>query len=134
MRVVYETPEQIGLVVGAGVTKVFVIPAMSRSRLTRLNVIQTAGTPGAFTVTLYNKAVTDAPVLPDDELYRIAEPIVGAGGTVVYFFEENDTFFYSHDPDPILSKKSRKLYARILNSTGAPATYSLIMSFEDFSD
>jgi hypothetical protein len=141
MQQYYECPEQVNLVVPGGQSVTFAIPYPTRVRLTRLSVIQTAGTPGNFTVDLYNQAVPNSPSAGGvDEMWRVAPTqSESSAGVMAVRFADVDVYFQNTDPDVFLQVRSqntpslistqahRKIYARITNQGGGSCTYSLVL-------
>jgi hypothetical protein len=139
----YECPPQTGLVVPAGMPKVFAIPFPTRMRLTNLRVLQMAGTPAAFTVNLYNREVPDSPSPNNADEFWEVTPAGGISstnnGVLCADFSGTDNFFDNKDdpvyttgpgstPTPslvsIISAK-RVIYARITCAGGGTFTFML---------
>jgi hypothetical protein len=133
VRTIYENPPAACLAVPSGGSKVFGIPAPSRTRFVRVNVIQTDGSGEGFQIAFYNKQVTDAEVLPGDELYRFTAKTVGASGALVDFFPDFDVYFFPHDTPTMQGMLPRTVWLRIWNNGTGAHNYSVIVSAEDQS-
>ena len=137
MSTPYENKPVGGLVCESGAATCFAIDFPSRVSITKLIVIQTAGTHAAFTVDLFNNsdgcagtATTDADGNAiGDDCYRVCDQqsgtVVDAVGTLVHFFSP-EVIFFNQDDEHNLGQ-NRKIYVKIDPSGAGDTTYSVVI-------
>lgn len=135
MGVPYECAPQAGFTVTPGETGVFTIDFPSRSVISKIVIVQTAGTPNNFTATLFNNLVAAggtnqadsvgpfSGVLPP-ELYMVTPALTASSGSVVYFSETanggHGFVFFNQDKDTMPNRlgNPHRLYLKIETNGG----------------
>lgn len=149
MGVPYETKPEAGVVVPGGQTKTLLLDFPARSLVSKIVVVQTAGTFDDFTVELFNhrdalEGTADSDSSSDSEsglrvpldCYRVGGPKTGTGGKLLYFSDDATggagLMFYCQDP-PKADRQGqipRNLYVRISPAGAGDKTFAIVVGGE----
>lgn len=140
----YEMAPMGGLVAVGGQANCFEIPYPSRSLISKIVCVQTAGDINGFTLALFNSAVAcedvaqsdvvgdDRGILPDD-LYRVTPDLTTVDDKVVYFSDESTGgagfVFFNQEraSSPARIGNARRLYVRITPGGSGSKTFALAL-------